>query len=99
MKKFLAPALLFLVSPVAMGQISTVNDLRPLTGSQAEAAAIDLCRSPAARPGQAEGSLNGYCEALSFAQAPNTPIPFNQASYDRLVGQVLAEGQRRGLLR
>lgn len=99
MKKILAIVLLVSAIPAAQAQTTSAAGMRPLTGTQEEAIAITLCHSPAAAPNQPNGLLGGYCEALAMMQVPHSVIPFDQAKYERTVGLVLAEGQRRGLLR
>lgn len=84
-----------LVSLPALGQSTTADKLRQLTGSRDEATAIAFCQSPAARPDQQQGLLSGFCEALELVQ--NGPFEPNPQAYERIIGQVLAEGQRRGL--
>jgi len=93
--KIIAATIACLASLPAMGQSTNADKLRVVTGTQAEATAISYCRSPAAHPDQQQKLLSGYCEALELAQ--NGPFETSGQGYDRLIGQVLAEGQRRGL--
>lgn len=95
MKIVTAAFIVGLVSLPAAAQSTTADKLRPVTGTREEATAIAYCQSPEAQPDQQNGLLSGFCEALELAQ--NGTFGSSSQAYARIIGQVLAEGRRRGL--